>query len=345
MNSNTMTIKDIAKICGVGVSTVSRAINNHPDINPETKSMIMRVIKENNYIPNNNARNLKRSNSKTIAILIKGITNPFFNPIIKIFEREIKKKKYTLVLNRVEEKEDEVEIAIQLIKEKRLKGIIFLGGQFSHTQEQLQRLDVPFVLSTIGITKKFDKNIYSSVSVDDMNESYKMVNYLCQLGHKKIAIITAKDEDESIGKLRFMGYEKALKANNINLNPKLIGVMREDIESYTMQNGYEVAKKLLQSGEQFTAIYAISDSLAVGACKAVFDLGKKIPDDYSIVGFDGLDIGTFYNPSITTIRQPVEDIARETIKVLFDLIKNGISHKQIIFEGELIKGQSVKCIL
>ena len=104
-----ITIKDVARVCGVGVSTVSRAINNHPDINPETKEMIMQVIKENNYVPNNSARNLKRSDARAIAILIKGISNPFFNSMIKFFEEEIQKKKYSLVLQHVDEWQDETE--------------------------------------------------------------------------------------------------------------------------------------------------------------------------------------------------------------------------------------------
>ena len=129
-----ITIKDVARICGVGVSTVSRAINNHPDINPETKEMIMQVIKENHYVPNNSARNLKRSDARAIAILIKGISNPFFNSMIKVFEEEIQKKKYTLVLQHVDEWQDETEVALELEKEKRLRGIVFLGGFASHSE-------------------------------------------------------------------------------------------------------------------------------------------------------------------------------------------------------------------
>lgn len=101
---DTITIKDVARMCGVGVTTVSRAINNHPDINEETKAMIMKVIKENHYVPNNSARNLKRSASKTIAVLIKGITNPFFSKMLQVFERETQRQKYSYILQRVEEK-------------------------------------------------------------------------------------------------------------------------------------------------------------------------------------------------------------------------------------------------
>lgn len=340
-----ITIIDIAKMCGVGVTTVSRAINNHPDISEETKMMIKKVIKENHYIPNNSARNLKRAASKTIAVLIKGITNPFFNTMIKVFEEEIKRKKYTFFLQRVDENQDEIDVAIELEKEKRLKGIVFLGGYFSHSEEKLRQLTVPFVLSTIGMTAEFDLTQYSSVSVDDFNESKKMVNYLCDQGHTKIATITASMEDVSIGKLRYEGYKKALVDRGLKLDLQLVRPMKEDIESYTMENGYAVTKELLESNVEFTAIYAISDSLAIGACKAIFEAGKRIPEDYSVAGYDGLDISFYYNPSITTIKQPVKEIAEETIRILFDLIQKKITHAHKVFPAELIVRDSTRSLL
>lgn len=338
----TITIKDVARLCGVGVSTVSRAINNHPDINPETREMIMQTIQKHNYIPNNSARNLKRSDSKTIAVLIKGITNPFFNSMIKIFEEEIQRKKYSFILHRVDEKEDEVAVALELVKEKRLKGIVFLGGYFSHGQEKLEQLTVPFVLSTIGMTEQVGKSKYSSVGVDDEAESYKVVDYLCKLGHKAIALLTADEKDESIGCLRLKGYQKAMRNNGIEPEPDWYFYSTGAVEYYTMQNGYELMKKVINSGKHFTAVYGISDSIAIGACKAAIDDGKRVPEDYSIAGFDGLDIAHFYNPSITTLRQPVEAIANATIHILFDLIKNRASHQQLLFKGELVVGQSTK---
>ncbi|MDF2631839.1 MAG: LacI family transcriptional regulator [Caproiciproducens sp.] len=342
---DTITIKDVARMCGVGVTTVSRAINNHPDISEDTKSMIMQVIKENHYVPNNSARNLKRSASKTIAVLIKGITNPFFNRMLQVFEKETHRHKYSYILQRVDENQDEIDVAIELEKEKRLKGIIFLGGYFSHSKEKLDQLAVPFVLSTIGMTSEVDQNNYSSVSVDDFKESYKIVNYLCELGHKKIAIIAASVDDESIGKLRYEGYKKALEDHGLSVEENLVRYMKEDIETYTMENGYVVTNELLKSKEEFTAIYAISDSLAVGACKAILESGKRVPEDYSVAGFDGLDISFYYTPSITTIRQPVEEIAEETIKILFDLIHNKTTQAHKTFPAELIVRESTRPLL
>ncbi len=339
-----ITIIDIAKMCGVGVTTVSRAINNHPDISDETKAMIMQVIKDNHYVPNNSARNLKRSASKTIAVLIKGITNAFFNKLIQVFEQEIKDKKYSFILQRVDDKEDELEVAIELEKEKRLRGIVFLGGYFVHAKEKLDQLTVPYVLCTIGMTEDFDRKEYSSVSVDDFKESYKMVDYLCNQGHRKIALISASMDDVSIGKLRFEGYKKALADHGIEFNEGLVRCMKDDLESYSMKNGYVVTKELLESDEEFTALFAISDSLAIGACKALFDAGKKIPEDYSVAGFDGVDMSYYYNPSITTIRQPVENIAEETIKILFDLIHKKITHTHKVFPAELVIRESTRSI-
>ncbi len=339
-----VTIKDIARMCGVGISTVSRAINNHPDINQETREMIMQVIKEYNYIPNNSARNLKRSASRTIAVLIKGISNPFFSNMLKVFEKEIQGKRYSFLLHRVEEREDEIDIALELAKEKRLSGIVFLGGYFSHSEEKLEQLKVPFVLCTTGVTEKINKAYYSCVSVDDYKESYKIVDYLCKLGHKKIAIIAGVPGDESIGKLRFDGYVKALKDNDIPLKKELVCHMKEEIETYSMKNGYIVTKELLESKEEFTAIYTISDSMAVGACKAIFEAGKKIPEDYAVAGYDGMDISYYYHPSITTIKQPVKEMAEEAIRILFDIIHKKKEQESIIFPADLVVGASTKKI-
>ncbi|MGL5347775.1 MAG: LacI family DNA-binding transcriptional regulator [Peptostreptococcaceae bacterium] len=337
----TITIKDIAKKCGVGVSTVSRAINNHPEISEDTKNKIMEVIKESNFIPNNSARNLKLSDTRTIAVLIKGIDNPFFQNMIKVFEEEIQNEKYTFVLHRVDSNQDEIEVALELIKEKRLKGIVFLGGFFSHDEETLKKITVPFVLSTIVISNDVDKKLYSSVSVDDINESKKIVDLLCEYGHKKIAILASDSRDKSISKLRVEGYCNSLLENNININEKLIRYTSENCNAYTMENGYKLMKELIVSDEMCTAVYAISDSMAIGACKAIIESGKRIPEDYSVVGFDGLDITYYYNPSITTIRQPVEAMARETTKILFDLIDKKIKNQHKVFEGELMVRESI----
>ncbi len=337
-----ITIKDIAKKCGVGISTVSRAINNHPDINPETKNMIMNFIKETGFVPNNSARNLKRIDARSIAVLVKGITNPLFSDMIKVIEEETQKKKYSLVLKHVEYYEDEVDVALELIKEKRLRGIIFLGGYFFHSEEKLEKLTVPYIFSTIStaVSENINRALYSSIAVDDRQESYKMTEHLIELGHRDIAIISAESEINSIGQLRLEGYQDALKAKGISLNHSLIRSVDDEIEHYSMENGYATTKKLIESGEKFTAIYATADILAVGACRALLEAGMRIPEDVSVAGYDGIDVGKYYNPAITTIKQPVKEMANTTIKLLFDIIAGRKSYEHIIFPAKLILRES-----
>ena len=330
------TIKDIAKICGVGVSTVSRAINNHPDINPETKEKIMNTIKEYGYVPNNSARNLKRVDAKAIAVLVKGIANPFFANMIKIIEEECKRKRYSMELQHIEADEDEVDVAQKIVKEKRLRGIIFLGGLFSHSEEKLKKLNVPFVFSTAGsIPENINKNQYSNLGVDDYKESMKMVDYLIGLGHRRIAIIVAEPYEESIGQLRLEGYIDALKKNGIQPDTALVFQTSDEISHFSMENGYCV---------DFTALYAVSDVLAIGAIRALLESGRKVPDDVSVAGYDGIDVSGYISPSLTTIRQPVEAMAKDTVKLLFDIIAGKKDHQHITYEAELLERESTKAI-
>lgn len=338
-----ITIKDIAKQCGVGISTVSRALNNHPDINPETRKRILEVIEETGFIPNNSARNLRRTDARCIAVLVKGITNPFFSNMIRIIEEETQRNKYALVLRHVEAQEDEIDVALELEKEKRLRGIVFLGGTFDHSEEKINKLKVPFIFSTVGIpsTECIDvsKIIFSNIAVDDRLESKRMTDYLLDLGHRKIALITERSE-LPIGRLRTEGYRKAYDERGLSVPEELICYVQEDIDHYSMENGYLTAKKLLASGREVTAIYAVSDSLAIGACRAVLEAGKRIPEDISVAGYDGIEMGEYYNPKLTTIKQPVEEIAKKTIRLLLDVIAERREHQQIVFPAQLIERES-----
>ena len=339
-----LTIKDIAKICGVGERTVSRAINNHPDINPETKQLIMDTIQEYNYVPNNSAQNLKRVESNTIALLTKGVGNPLFAEMIQTVQSDVLGKDYLFVLQQVDEMENELEVGARLANEKRLKGMIFMGGASRPKEELLARIQVPYVICTVDAVMPENMDHYGIVAIDDEAESYRLIDYLCRMGHKKIAIITAYAHDTSIGKLRLDGYRRALADHGIECADSLVVHMPAKGQVYTMKNGYDQTMKLLQSGEKFTAVYAISDTLAIGACKAIFDYGLKVPDDISVVGCDGLDMARYYQPAITTIEQPLTEMALETSRILFELIREKGGRRKHIFEARIREGQSVRRI-
>lgn len=337
-----LTIKDIAKICNVGISTVSRAINDDPGINKDTRERILKVIEEYHYVPNNSARNLKMNESNAIALLIKGIDNQFFQGMLKIFEEELKKLEYSFFIHAVGEEQDDASVAVELAKEKRLKGIIFLGGLMDYPEETLKTMGIPYVLCTVAINRDAPKRNCSSVSIDDEKESYLAVDYLIKKGHKRIAMITARESDNSVGRIRLEGYEKALKDNGIEYDSKLVRFMREDIPEYTVANGYAVTKDLLNEGMDFTALYTISDLTAFGAYKAISEAGKQIPDDYSVLGFDGLEMTNYFIPTLTTMEQPCEELVKSSIELLMDAINGNKENKQVVLDAKLMERDSVK---
>ena len=261
--------------------------------------------------------------------------------MIQIIEEETQRNRYALVLRHVEAQEDEIDVALELEKEKRLRGIVFLGGKFEHSEEKIGKLNVPFIFSTIGVnlSDRIEKVEFSNIAVDDRAESEKMTEYLLGLGHREIALITERSE-RPLGRLRMEGYREAYAKRKIPVSENLICYVQEEIEHYSMENGYLTAKKLLESGEKVTAIYAVSDSLAIGACRAVLEAGKRIPEDISVAGYDGIEMGEYYNPKLTTIKQPVEEIAKRTIRLLLDVIAGRREHQQIIFPAELVVRES-----
>lgn len=336
-----ITIKDVARACNVAVSTVSRAINNHPNINEETKELIMRKIQELGYVPNNSARNLKRTDANAIAVLVKGMTNPFFNVMIKIMEIDIKEHGYSMVLQHVDPSEDEVDVALELTKERRLSGIIFLGGIVARTGGKLTQLNVPYVLSTVGARLAgVDGRTYSSIAVDDEKEGMKATEFLIKKGRKRIAILTGAKNDTSIGMLRLNGYKRALFEAGIPLDSSLIRYLPEDNQEYTFDTGYSAARGLLDENIEFDAIFAIADVMAVGAMRALLEAGKKIPGEVAVLGFDGIDLTRFCTPSLSTVSQPIRQMASETSKLLFDIIDFDGEHKHMVFDANIIERET-----
>ncbi|MDO4284218.1 MAG: LacI family DNA-binding transcriptional regulator [Eubacteriales bacterium] len=332
------TIKDIAKMCGVGVSTVSRALNNHPDINPQTRTRIMQVIAETGFVPNNSAINLKKTDSRSIALLVKGISNPFFSGMIQQIEDIAERQQYTVTLRHVEAGEDEAAVALRLVRGRPLRGIIFLGGNFTHDEAILRQLKVPFVFSTIGTTKlpEGQSPWYSSISVDDREEERRATAYLIEQGHRRIAMITEGLHELSVGHLRFEGYRDALREAGIGYDPALVAEGTAGIEHYSFRNGYEAAKKLLESGAGFTALLCGADVFALGACRAIFESGRRVPQDISVVGYDGIETGEYYNPPLTTVCQPIAEMAEATAELLFDVIAKRRSHENLILPARLV---------
>lgn len=334
-----MNIRDIARLSGVGVSTVSRVLNNHSDVKESTREKVLKIIEESNYIPNNSARILKQNNTNNIGVLVMGVYNPLFSEMTNIIGNIINKSKYTMIFEQNNyTKDDDFDILQALIKEKRLQGVICLGGNFkSGRRMSLKSLDVPIVLTSVNTVLEEEKDGYSSVGVDNIESAYKATKYLIDLGHRDIALVISDKDDLGISFSRLQGYKKALLEVNIEFNKNNV------LEGkYDSEKAYECMIKYLEGNNKVTAVFAISDFMAIGIAKAIVDKGLKIGGDISLIGFDGMDVSKFYNPGITTISQPKREIAEKSAEVLINLI-NGIStNKHLTLKTKLIKRESCK---
>lgn len=330
-----VTIKDIAKLSGVGISTVSRVLNNSGFASPETKQKVMAAVHELNYVPNNNARNLKKTQTKTIAVLVKSITNPFFQKMIHTIEQKTMLRGYDLELRNVNSNGQEMMIAQQEVKDKNLCGIILMGGSFEYAKEDFIHLGVPCVLLTVSADERVDKDLYSSVIIDDEAENYKATDYLIKLGHRRIGCIyNAYGTMKTPNTLRFEGYKRALQENNIPFDPILVSTFNASQSGYEF--GFTMMKNLMMRNKDMTAVVAMADIMAVGAAKAILSEGLRIPEDISVIGFDGIEVAEYYNPALDTISQPAEQMAVNAIDALFAMMQ-GESTSHIVYEATLLK--------
>lgn len=336
-----VTIKDIANQAGVSVSTVSRVINNRRDVSRDAKEKVQSAIKKLNYVPNGSARDLASIQSDTIGLIMRGIGNPFFSELYTQIEEHIRDTKYQLAINQIPSTADEIQAAAELARSKRLSGLILMGGNFTYTSKILRKIDVPFVCCTFSnVFGSLDKGEFSSVSIDDEKEAYKAVDYLIKNGHRKIAILLAATDDQSISELRYKGYLRALHDHHIAENPSLI----QRTKSFDLADAYQATQELLEREKDFTAIFAISDIIGMAAIKALSDAGCKVPEDKSIIAIDGLRLSAFSIPTLTSLRQPKEEIGRKSVELLMDLMQEQTENKQIFLETELRSGHSVRPI-
>lgn len=337
-----MTIKDIAKACGVSVSTVSRVLNNHPDVSRSVREKVSSTVERLGYIPNNSARDLVRTRSDNIGVVVRGQDNLFFSAMVKTISREIESRGYTMVLHFIGSDDDEVMAGAILEREKKLRGLIFLGGRFDYSAETLAPVGVPFVCCTYtNCFGTLDEKDYSSVSIDDYMTAFKAVQTLIELGHRRIAVVTPATDDRSISELRYKGYRAALEDGGLDFDPELL-VETEGF--FEMPKAYEGTVKLAERGTEFTAVFALSDTTALAAMKALEDCGRKVPEDCSVIGIDGLTVSEYANPTLTTMVQPVEEMGRQSVAILADMIEQRRKSCHLRLEACLRPGGSVRKI-
>ena len=333
-----LTIKDIARLSGTSVSTVSRVLNNHVDVSESARQKVLEVIGSNHYVPNNSARNLVIRKSNIIAVIIRGRGNPFFARLIKIIEPALNEHNYEMSVHHIDTSDDELKAAAMLEREKRLKGIIFLGGRFNYRADDIAAIKVPFVCcSYTNAFGALEEGSYSSVAIDDKKTARQAVEHLLQKGHKRIGALIERTDGGSISQLRYEGYVNALRDAGIALDETLVGCAG----SFEMNDAYAAASSLISEAKP-TAIFAISDLMGVAAMKAAVDAGFEVPNDLSVIAIDGIEFSSYCIPTLTTLAQPTEALALKSVEILAGLIEKKGPHSHELLPTSLRTGGSVR---
>lgn len=327
-----VTIKDIAKLANVSHTTVSRALNNSPLINEETKSKIKVIAKQLKYVPNYNAKNLVMHKSNNIGLFFSSIsegTSPsfFFETVSGV--NSVIKKNYNLVVRGIDDYKD-----FSIINDKSFDGIILMSQSDNDNSFIYHVMDnkIPLVVLDRDVAENSIVNILS----DDGEGAFKAVKHLIENGHSDIAIIEGQEEFKS-SKERKDGFIKALIDYNIPVNKNYIIP-----GNYHMKSGYKGMKKLLELSNVPTAVFCSNDDMAIGAIKAINDSKFKSPEDISIVGFDNIDFCEYSTPALTTVKRPMKKISMLGCEKLLELLGKKDWHgEKIYIKTELIIRDSV----
>ena len=323
-----MTIKDLAAITGYAVGTVSRALNDHPNVSDKARKTILKAAKEYGFQLNENAKQLKQSSSNNILVIIKGTGNEFFAEMLERIQTLIAKTRYQLVVDYLDEDMNEVIRAVQLCREKKPLGILFLGGTRQNLSADFSRIDVPCVEVTNDTSALGFSNL-SSVTTDDRAAARCAIDTLVSHGHRRIAVIGGDKTSSDISRLRYEGCLQSFRKHDIPFDPQ------RDYQGvrFSSEDGYNATKTLLAAGD-YTAIFAFSDVMAIGAIRALWEAGKRVPEDVSVMGLDGLMLGNYLVPQLSTVRQDFQTIALRSVAILLDAIEDGLSarHETVPFQ-------------
>lgn len=334
-----VTIKDIARESGYSVSTVSRVLNNRNDVSPDARKKIEEVVAKFNFVPNNNAKHLKQNNSKAIGVLVKGISNMLFASVVEEIQRMIEKTEYTLVVSYLDEDADEVEQAILLCRERKPLGLLFLGGNAEYFHREFSGVDVPCVLVTNRANEMHFENL-SSVATDDIAAARCAVDQLFVAGHRRIGILGGDFDKSYTSHQRFLGCEQSFSEHGAVLDVEHC----YEKARFSFGSACRAMKRLIGKFPDVTAVFAMSDVMAIGAIRALRDLGYRVPEDVSVIGFDGTSLAEYYNPKLATIKQQHQTLANRSIEILFGQIELKKEPIHEIVPFEFVNGESIRVI-
>ena len=334
-----MTIKDLAKKTGYGVATVSRVLNGQPSVSETARSVILRAAEESGFQLNSNAKQLKQQRSNAILVVVKGHSNELFSELIENIQALADQVHYPLHVDYMDESLNEVQRAVQLCREVKPMGVLFLGGDSQNFIDDFHHIDIPCVLVT-NDSSELDFANLSSVCTDDRQAARAAMDVMVNQGHRSFAIVGGCKETSTTSFLRYEGCMDSLRSHGIDFDESVSyrGVR------FSYNNGYKATKELVEQGQHFTALFAAADVMAIGAIRALTDCGLRVPEDVSVMGFDGLPLSSYLVPQLSTVAQSIQDMAKLSVEMLISQIKDGAPARHIFVPFTLLQRESTRAI-
>ncbi|EAM2865698.1 DNA-binding transcriptional regulator CytR [Salmonella enterica subsp. enterica serovar Infantis] len=330
------TMKDVALKAKVSTATVSRALMNPDKVSQSTRSRVEQAALEVGYFPQSMGRNVKRNESRTILVIVPDICDPFFSEIIRGIEVTAAEQGYLVLIGDCAHQNQKEKTFLNLIITKQIDGMVLLSSRLPFDASVEEQRNLPPMVMSNEFAPELE---LPTVHIDNLTAAFNAMNYLLDLGHKRIGCI-AGPEDMPLCHYRLQGYVQALRRSGIVVDPHYIA--RGD---FTFEAGANALKQLLEQPLPPTAVFCHSDVMALGALSRAKRQGLKVPDDLSIIGFDNIALAEFCDPPLTTVAQPRFDIGREAMLLLLDQMQGqNVSSGSRLMDCELIIRGSTRAL-
>ncbi|CAH0534565.1 HTH-type transcriptional repressor CytR [Vibrio stylophorae] len=306
------TMKDVAQLAGVSTATVSRALMNPEKVSASTRKKVEKAVLDAGYSPNSLARNLRRNESKTIVAIIPDICDPYYAEIIRGIEEAAMEHGYLVLLGDGGQQKNRENSFVNLVFTKQADGMLLLGTDVPFDVSKPEQKNLPPLVMACEYAPELE---LPTVHIDNLTAAFEVVNYLTQMGHKRIATITGSDS-AAISNFRHQGYQQAMRRAGIEINPAYR--VKGD---YSFAGGARAMTSLLSLPEPPTAVFCHNDTMAIGAMQQAKRLGLRVPQDISVVGFDDIKFSEYCDPPLTTVSQPRYDIGRKAMLMLLELLR------------------------
>ncbi len=327
------TIKDLARLAGVSTATVSRALNGRADVNDKTRQKILKIAKDYNFRPNAVGRGLSMKKTFSIGVAIPDLRSSYFSEVILGIDEVASERGYSTIISNTGYEEGREREVLRMVRDRRVDGMIMLLSN-RMTDECRALIEMGYHVVLLG--NSLENVDCPSVECNNFASAYAIVEHLIKMGHTRIAHIGGNRETRT-GMLRMQGFTSAMENYGLPVRPEWNIPTR-----YFKDEAYSIMKDIIAGGAPPTAVYAAADILAIGCYKAIYEAGLRIPDDFSIVGHDDIDIASLVYPPLTTMRQQTWEMGRTAARKLLDGFSSRPRKDITILPTTLVARQSVK---